>query len=51
MRRKILRVRFEVFTAVTMDNAVFWDIKPCDSCQNRRFEGTYRLHHQREKNQ
>jgi hypothetical protein len=21
-------VRFEIFTAVTMENAVFWDIKP-----------------------
>jgi hypothetical protein len=24
----IFHVRFEVFTAVTMKNAVFWDIKP-----------------------
>jgi hypothetical protein len=30
-------VRFEVFTAVTMKNAVFWDVKQCDSCKNRRF--------------
>jgi hypothetical protein len=22
-------VRFEVFTAVTMKNAVFWDVTPC----------------------
>jgi hypothetical protein len=22
-------VRFEVFTAVTMKNAVFWDVAPC----------------------
>jgi hypothetical protein len=34
-------VRFEVFTAVTMKNCVFWDITPCDSCKNRRFGGTY----------
>jgi hypothetical protein len=29
---------------VTMKNAVFWDVTPCDSCKNRRFGGTYRLH-------
>jgi hypothetical protein len=27
-------VRFEAFTAVTMKNAVFWDVTPCDSCTN-----------------
>jgi hypothetical protein len=32
--------RFEVFTAVTMKNGVFWDVTPCGSCENRRFEGT-----------
>jgi hypothetical protein len=37
-------VRFEVFTAVTMKNAVFWDVAPCRSCVNRRFGGTYCLH-------
>jgi hypothetical protein len=37
-------VRFEVFTAVTMKNAVFWDVAPRRSCVNRRFGGTYRLH-------
>jgi hypothetical protein len=26
-------VRFEVFTAVTMKNGVFWDITPCGSCK------------------
>jgi hypothetical protein len=30
-------VRFEVFTAVTMNNAVLWDEMPRDSCKNRRF--------------
>jgi hypothetical protein len=34
--------------AVTMKNAVFWDLKPCDSCKKRRFGGTYGLHHQGE---
>jgi hypothetical protein len=24
-------LRFEVFTAVTMKNGVFWDVTPCDS--------------------
>jgi hypothetical protein len=27
-------------------NAVFWDVAPYRSCVNRRFGGTYRLHHQ-----
>jgi hypothetical protein len=27
-----------------MKNTVFWDVAPCRSCVNRRFEGTYRLH-------
>jgi hypothetical protein len=33
-------VRFEVFTAVTMKNGVFWVVTPCGSCKNRRFGGT-----------
>jgi hypothetical protein len=33
-------VRFEVFTAVTMNNGVFWVVTPCGSCKNRRFGGT-----------
>jgi hypothetical protein len=28
----ILYVRLEVFTAVTMQNGVFWDVTPCGSC-------------------
>jgi hypothetical protein len=35
-----------VFTAMTMKNGVFWDVMPCVSCKNRRFEGTWRLLHQ-----
>jgi hypothetical protein len=27
-------VRFEVFTAVTMMNSVFWDVTSCGSCNN-----------------
>jgi hypothetical protein len=30
--------------AVTMKNAIFWDVAPCRSSVNRRFGGTYRLH-------
>jgi hypothetical protein len=30
-------VGFEVFTAVTMKNGVFWDVMPCGSCKNRRY--------------
>jgi hypothetical protein len=33
-------VRLEVFTAVTMQNGVFWDVTLCCSCKNRRFGGT-----------
>jgi hypothetical protein len=33
-------VRFEVFTAVTTKNSVFWVVTPCGSCKNRRFGGT-----------
>jgi hypothetical protein len=33
-------VRFEVFTAVTMKNGVFWDATQYGSCKIRRFGGT-----------
>jgi hypothetical protein len=39
-------IRFEVLTAVTMKNDVFWNVTSCGSCKNRRFGGTYRHHHQ-----
>jgi hypothetical protein len=35
--QRIVCIKFEVFTAVTMKNGVFWDVTPCDSCNNRRF--------------
>jgi hypothetical protein len=31
---------YKVFTAVTMKNAVFWDVTQCGSCKNRYFGGT-----------
>jgi hypothetical protein len=37
--------------AVTMKNAVFWDVTPYGSCKNRRFAGTYHFHHHGESNQ
>jgi hypothetical protein len=43
MRDSIIIVRFEVFTAVTMKNADFWDVALCISCVNRRFGGIYHL--------
>jgi hypothetical protein len=46
---KIIAVGFEVFTAVTMKNGVFWDVTPCGSCKNRRFGGTWRRLHQGDK--
>jgi hypothetical protein len=33
-------VRFEVFTAVTMKNAVFWLVPPCGFRKSRRFGET-----------
>jgi hypothetical protein len=36
----VMKVRFEVFTAVTMKYGVFWVVMPCGSCKNRRFGGT-----------
>jgi hypothetical protein len=41
--------RIEVFMAVTMKNAVFWDVTPSGSCKNRRFGGPYHLHYQCDK--
>jgi hypothetical protein len=35
------RVRFDVFTAVTVKSAVFRDMALCRCCVNRRFGGTY----------
>jgi hypothetical protein len=32
-------VRSEVFTALTMKNAVFWDVTPCGCCKYRSFGG------------
>jgi hypothetical protein len=34
LRSLICHVRFEVFTAVTMKNGVFWVVMPCGSCKN-----------------
>jgi hypothetical protein len=48
-QKQCQNVRFEVFTAVTMKNGVFWVVTPCGSCKNRRFGGTWRLLHQGEK--
>jgi hypothetical protein len=39
-RNNVGCVRFEVFTAVTMKNGVFWDVTPCGSCKSRRIGGT-----------
>jgi hypothetical protein len=43
-------VRFDVFTTVTMKNAIFWDVTPYGSCKNQHFGGTYCLHHQGDRN-
>jgi hypothetical protein len=49
-RTACVYVKFEVFTAVTMKNGVFWVVTPCGSCTNRRFGETWRLLHQGDKN-
>jgi hypothetical protein len=49
---KVPCVGFEVFTAVTMKNAIFWDVAPCRSCEMYRrssetsvnFTGSRRSH-------
>jgi hypothetical protein len=32
-----------IFTKVTMNTALFWDVMPRDSCKSRRLEEMYRL--------
>jgi hypothetical protein len=51
MSNNYANVRFDAFTAMAVMNAVFWDVTPCGSCKERRFGGTYRLHHQGDMNQ
>jgi hypothetical protein len=36
----LMLCKIEVFTAVTMKNAVFWDDASHGFCKNRRFGGT-----------
>jgi hypothetical protein len=47
----LMYVRFEIFTTVTMKNAVFRNVMQIGSCINLCFGGRYRLHHQGDKNQ
>jgi hypothetical protein len=42
-------VGFEVFAAVSMKNAVLWNVAPCGFIINRRFGGTCRFHLQSSK--
>jgi hypothetical protein len=35
---------WDISTAVTMNDIVFWDMASCGSNKNRCLEGTYRLH-------
>jgi hypothetical protein len=43
----VYAVEVEVLTAVVMNGAVFWHITLCSPVTvNRRFRGTFRLHHQ-----
>jgi hypothetical protein len=43
----LCNVRFQVLTAASMKfRIVFWDVLPCKIIVDRRFIGTYCLHHQ-----
>jgi hypothetical protein len=44
------RLEEKVFAAVTMKNAVFWDVVPCGFIINRRLGGTCCLHLQGKRN-
>jgi hypothetical protein len=44
-------LRLEDFDAVTVKNAVFWDVTLCGSCKNWSFGGTNRYHYGVDKNQ
>jgi hypothetical protein len=35
----LYNARFEIFHGVDYEHAVFWNVKPCDSCKNRIFGG------------
>jgi hypothetical protein len=41
---KDIHVKFEVFTAFTMKNVLFFDLALYRSCANRRFRGMYPFH-------
>jgi hypothetical protein len=45
-----IMVGFDVFTAVTIRNAAFWDVSPRGFTINRRFEGTFGIHLQGRRN-
>jgi hypothetical protein len=49
-QEEILFKRFEVFTAVTMRDKVFWDVTPCGSYRNWRSWVKYGRHHHGDKN-
>jgi hypothetical protein len=51
MDSKAICVRLEVFTAVSVNNAVFWDVTQCGSCESRRFGGKWNLYLQCRKTQ
>jgi hypothetical protein len=40
--------RFEVFTAVTMKKAVFWDVAPCRYCVDQRIASIFRVEEKEE---
>jgi hypothetical protein len=45
-----INIIFEVIVEASKKNAVLWYVTPYDSCKNRRFGRTFRLHQQGETN-
>jgi hypothetical protein len=41
-------VFYETRNFIVKEIGAFWNVTPYGSCKNRRFSGTYHLHHRRE---
>jgi hypothetical protein len=51
VKLRMVYVGFEVFRVVVFKSIIFWNMAPCSPLSfNRRFGGTYRLHHQGRRN-
>jgi hypothetical protein len=48
--RWVVPILLNKTTYEIIKNSVLWDVRPCGSCENWRFGGTYLIHHQGDKN-